>query len=189
MCCTRLTENTGRKNRHLCTISQLCRAVSSQPRHVLRIGKKLLNSSIFSTCPYHMVNLWPTNSWDRLTSLRHPGKFQWVSRLGFIVALMSLNGGQPNFAPCFDISWAGILHIHFWGLLPRNGILPGAKFTLHPSLVFSYIGSVTRWHSSSKRQPNVAAWYKEWNYGTRWRRGVAVTSLGISVKLLYVGPG
>jgi len=30
----------------------------------------------------------------------------------------------------------------------------------------SYIGSVTARHSSSGRQPNFAAWYKEWNYGT-----------------------
>jgi len=29
------------------------------------------------------------------------------------------------------------------GLLPPNGILPGAKFTLRPSLAFAYIGSVT----------------------------------------------
>jgi len=40
------------------------------------------------------------------------------------------------------------------------------KFTLRPSLAFSYIGSVTARHSSSGRQPNFAAWYKEWNYGT-----------------------
>ena len=41
----------------------------------------------------------------------------------------------------------------FWGLLPR-GILPGAKFTLRPSLPFSYIGRVTARHSSSGRQPD-----------------------------------
>jgi len=35
--------------------------------------------------------------------------------------------------------------------------LPGAKFTLRPSLVFSYIGIVTTRHSSSGRQPNFAA--------------------------------
>jgi len=29
----------------------------------------------------------------------------------------------------------------FWGLLPPNVILPAAKFTLRPSLAFSYIGS------------------------------------------------
>jgi len=38
MCCTRLAENTGRKkvvkNRHLGTIAQLYRAMSSQLRHV-----------------------------------------------------------------------------------------------------------------------------------------------------------
>jgi len=33
--------------------------------------------------------------------------------------------------------------------------------TLRPSLAFSYIGSVTARHSSSGRQPNFAAWYKE----------------------------
>ena len=34
-----------------------------------------------------------------------------------------------------------------WGVLPPNRILPGAKFTLRPSLAFSYIGSVTARHS------------------------------------------
>ena len=37
-------------------------------------------------------------------------------------------------------------------------------FTL--SLAFFYIGSVTARHSSSGREPNFAAWYKEWNYRT-----------------------
>ena len=32
----------------------------------------------------------------------------------------------------FGRLWAGTLHIHFRGFLPRCGILPGAKFTLHP---------------------------------------------------------
>jgi len=43
------------------------------------------------------------------------------------------------------------------GLLSRNGILPGAKFTLRPSIALSYICSVTTRHSSSERQPNFAA--------------------------------
>jgi len=39
----------------------------------------------------------------------------------------------------FAVSWAGTLFIHFRRLLPRNGILPGAKFSLrHPSLALSY---------------------------------------------------
>jgi len=47
------------------------------------------------------------------------------------------------------VSWAATLYIYFWGLLPSGLILPPAKFTLCPSLAFSYIGSVTAWHSSS----------------------------------------
>jgi len=69
----------------------------------------------------------------------------------------NFNGSQPNFARCQSVSWAGTLHIHFRGLLPHNGILPGAKFTLRPSLALSYIGSVTARHSSSGRQTNIVA--------------------------------
>ena len=56
-CCTRLAGNKGRKKspkiRHLRTIAQPWRAISSQ----LTIGKKLLNSNISSTCPHNMANL------------------------------------------------------------------------------------------------------------------------------------
>ena len=34
------------------------------------------------------------------------------------------------------------------------------------SLAFSYIGSVTARRSSSGREPNFVAWYREWNDGT-----------------------
>jgi len=58
--CTRLAENTGRKkvakNRHLGTIAQICRAISSQLRHVSAIGKKLLSINMSSTCAYNMAN-------------------------------------------------------------------------------------------------------------------------------------
>jgi len=50
MRCVRLAENTGRKNdaktRHLGTIAQLCRAISSQLRHYRQSKKNLLNSNI-----------------------------------------------------------------------------------------------------------------------------------------------
>jgi len=64
MCCTRLTGNTGckndaKKNRHLRTIAQLCRAISSQLRHASTIGKNLLSSNISITCPYNTVNVGP----------------------------------------------------------------------------------------------------------------------------------
>ena len=72
-------------------------------------------------------------------SLGHPSKLQRVSRLGFVTAPTSLNGGQPNFAQYLAVSWAGTLYIHFPGLLTLNGILPAAKFTLRPTFVCSPI--------------------------------------------------
>jgi len=58
-----LTENTRRKNdpknRHLGTIPQLCRAISSQLEHVSTIGKNVLSSNTSSKCAHNMVNFGP----------------------------------------------------------------------------------------------------------------------------------
>ena len=104
-------------------------------------------------------------------SLRHRSKFQRVSCLGFVTAATSLTGGQPNFARCLAVSWIGTVYIHIW-----TAVAPGRNFarckislkifTLRPSLAFFYIGSVTAPHLSSRRQPNFATWYREWNYKT-----------------------
>jgi len=63
MCCTWLAENTGRKNDakncHLGIIPQLCRAISSQLRHVSTIRKNLLSSNISSTRAHNVVNVGP----------------------------------------------------------------------------------------------------------------------------------
>ena len=62
MCCARLAGNAGPKkspkSRHLGTIAQICRAISSQLRHVSTIGKKLLSSNISPIC-HNMVNFGP----------------------------------------------------------------------------------------------------------------------------------
>ena len=106
--------------------------------------KNLLNGNTSSTI--HMSSqyseLQPTNGWDQFISLGHPSKFQQVSPLGVITAQTLVTGGQPNFAWCLAISCAGTLYIHFHGLMPPDRMLPGAKFTLRPSLSFSYIGSI-----------------------------------------------
>jgi len=48
------------KNRYLGTIPQVCRAISSQLRHVSTIGKKnFLSSSISSTYAHNIVNFGP----------------------------------------------------------------------------------------------------------------------------------
>ena len=83
-CCTRLPGNAGRKkdakSRHLGTIAQLCRAISSQLRHVSTIGKNLVSG------------------WDRSGSLGHPRHFQRLSLLGSVTARQSSSERQPNFA-------------------------------------------------------------------------------------------
>jgi len=99
--------------------------------------------------------------------LEHPSKFQRVLRLAFVTAATSLNGSQANLERCLAVSWTGTLYINFRGLLPFNEILPRAKFTLPPSIAFSYIGALLQGTpAAGVRQPNFAAWYKEWNYGT-----------------------
>jgi len=118
---------------------------------------QMLNNNISSICLHNMLNIGPLTAEICWRVWGTPSKFQRVSRIGLVTAPTSLNGRQPNFARCLAVSCAGILYIHFWGPLPPNGILPGAKFTLRPNLAFSYIGSVTARHSSTVRQPNFVA--------------------------------
>ena len=97
----------------------------------------------------------------------YSSKFQRVSRLGFVAAAMSLTGGQPNLARRLSVSWAGTLFIHFRELLPPDGILPGAKFTLYPK---SYVLLYWQRYCTALEQPASAkicgVLYKEWNCGT-----------------------
>jgi len=132
-------------------------------RHVATIGKRLLNNNISSTCPHNMVNFGPLTAETGWRVWGIPENFNGVRVLA---SLMQRRRSTEAHQILQDI-WpsAGLVYyIHFWGLLPPNGILPGANFTLHPSLAFSCFGSVTARHWSSGRQPNFAAWYKELNY-------------------------
>jgi len=83
-----------------------------------------------------------------LASLGHPSKFQPVSCVGFVSAPTSFNGGQQTFAGCLAISWAGTLYITFLGALAPNRILPGANFTLCPSLAFCYCTALEQCRSA-----------------------------------------
>ena len=76
MCCMRLAGNAGPKKSpkicHLRAVTQLCRAISSQLRHISTIGKKLVIP------PPHVPTIWwtwPTTGWDLLASLDTPGNF------------------------------------------------------------------------------------------------------------------
>ena len=105
MCCTRLSGNTGRKNdaknRHLGTIAQLRRAISSQLATKARIDnrkKKLVKQQYLLHISLQYGELRPSSGWDPFISLGHPSYFQRVSRLGSVTARHSSSGRQPNFA-------------------------------------------------------------------------------------------
>ena len=91
-----------------------------------------------------MVNFGPLTAEIGWRVSGTPTNFNGGSRLGFVTAATSLNGSQPNFARCLGVCWAGIVHLQ--GLLPPNGILSGAKFTLRPMLALSCFGSITARH-------------------------------------------
>jgi len=98
-------------------MAQLCRAISSQVRHVSTIRKKLVKQQYLLHMSSEYGGLRPTNGLHRFGSLGHPIKFQRVWRLGFVTAATSLTGGQPNFARCLAVSWAATLYI-FGGSCP-----------------------------------------------------------------------
>ena len=64
-CCTRLTKSTGRKKsskiRHLGTVAQLCRAISSQLRQVSTIRKKLVRQQYLPHMSSQYGELRPTS--------------------------------------------------------------------------------------------------------------------------------
>jgi len=136
----------------------------------------MLNSNISSTCVHNMVNFSPLAAKTGLGVWGNPANFN-----GFYVlpSLLQRRRSLETNQTLHDVrpSPALVHYIHFPGLLTHDGILPSAKFTLHPSLAFSYNGSITAWHSSSGHQPNFAAWYKEWNYGT-FAEGATYIRLG-----------
>ena len=135
MYCVWLAENTGRKNVanncYLGTIAELCRAISSQLKYVLTIGRKnLLSSNISSTCPHNMVNFGllaaeivslvcgtPANfnGFRVLTALLHGTLVVGVSRQPHFA---TLNRGCHLYLTGWPSRWA-LAHISSWGLFLR----------------------------------------------------------------------
>jgi len=101
-CCTRLAENTGRKNvaknRRLGTNAQICQSISSQLSHVSTTGKKLVKQQYLLRMSSQYGELRPTCGSDRFVSLGHYSKLQRLSCLGSVTARRSSSGRQPNFA-------------------------------------------------------------------------------------------
>ena len=137
------------KNRHLrSTIAQICRAISSQLRHVSTIGKNLLSSNISPTCPYNMVNfspiaaeifslVWGTpanfNGFRVLAALLHGTLLVGISQIA------ALNRGRHLYTAGRPSRWA-LAHISSFtvlsGQLRINLFRPLSSF---PQLIASWI--------------------------------------------------
>jgi len=124
--------------------------------------KNSLNTNISSRCPHSMANFGPLAA-EMLGVWATPASFN-RSFASWLSYCSDIAHWRPTKLCTTFWPFPGL--VQFWGLLPPYGILPRAKFTLHLSFAFLYTGSVTARHSSSGPQPNFAAWYKEWNYGT-----------------------
>jgi len=81
------------KMRHLGTMVQLCRTISSQRRHLSTIGQKLLNSNNSCTCPDNTVNIGRLEICWRVW-----GTFKGFRVLAALLHGHSSSGRQPNFA-------------------------------------------------------------------------------------------
>jgi len=87
----RLAENTGRKrspkNRHLGTITQLCRAISSQLRYVSTIGKKhvKVKQQYLLQMPDNMLNFGPLAAEIGLPVLNTPANFNGIRILAALL--------------------------------------------------------------------------------------------------------
>jgi len=163
MCCTRLSGNTGRKNSHQRPIAELCRAISSQLRHASTIGKNLLNSKTFFTCPHNIAYFGPLAAEIGSGVWGTPGNFNGFRVLASL--LVSFTGGQLKFARYLAASWAATLSYILGGCC-RLTEFRHVKNLLCVQVSRSPILAALLHGTPSAGQPNFAAWYKEWNYGT-----------------------
>jgi len=126
------------KNRHLCTIAQLCRAISSQIRHYRQSKKNFLSSNISPYMSLQYGELRPTSGWGRFVSLGTPANFNGFC---FLAALLhsqtaALNRGCHLYSAGRPSRWA-LAHISsfFWFLrslhLSSSYVVLNVPYTLY----------------------------------------------------------
>ena len=129
--------------------------------------KNLLSNNISSTYPHNMANFSPLAAEIGSGVWSTPANFNGFCVASWLCYCSDVAHRRPTkLCKMFGHLLGWYIIYSFLGALAPDGILPGAKFTLHPNLVFAYISSVTAHHCSSGHQPNFAASYMEWNYRT-----------------------
>jgi len=155
-----------KKNHHLRTIAQLCRAVSLQLRHVSTIRKNFLKSSMSSTCPHNVANFGPLTAEIGSRVSGSPANFSGFRILPSLLQQCHSPEANQTFHDVWPYPGWYIIYTFSGGSCTLTEFCQVQNSPLHPCLAFFYIGSVTARHCRSGRKPNFAAWHKEWNYGT-----------------------
>jgi len=121
MCCMRLTGNAGPKNspknRHLGTIPWLCRAISSQLRHISTIGKKLVKQQYLLHVYSQYDELRPTSGWDRFISWGTPANFNGFCALAALLhgtLVLGISQTLRRWAEGATYVWQGGHHVGHW---------------------------------------------------------------------------
>jgi len=130
-----------------------------RPKAYIDSRKKLVKQWYLLHMSSQCGELRPTNGWDLLASLGHFSKFQRVSRLGFVTAPTSLNGGHPHFAWCLAVSWAGTLYILFGGFCPVTEFCQ-VQNSLYVQVLHSPILALLLHGTRAVGVSQTAAWYK-----------------------------
>jgi len=151
-----------------------------------RQSEKPVNNTSW-TCPHNVANLGPLKAEIGSGVWGTPANFNKFRVLPSLLKQCRSPEANQTLCTVFDrvIGWSTVCI--FSGTLAADGILPRAKFTLRPTLAFSYIGSVTARHSSSGRQPTFATWYKKWNGSTELSQR-APPIFGWAAIMLGIGP-
>jgi len=128
---------------------QICRAISSQLRHISTIGKKLVKQRYVLHMSPQYGELRPTSGWDRLTSLGYPCKCQLVSRLGSITAwhlVVGVSQTSRRWIEGTTYIRQGDHHVGHWPTFLVNIVLVSTWWNF--SQKWWYCGNCTRWWTS-----------------------------------------
>jgi len=110
------------KNRHLHTITQLCRVISSQLRQVSTIGKKIVKQQYLLHTSLQYGELQPTSGWDQFGSLG-----TWANFNGFcILASLQRRCRSPEANQTLYDLWPSPGRLHYIYIF--GGFVPWRNF-------------------------------------------------------------
>jgi len=145
----------------------------------------VLNSNISPTCPHHIVNFGQLAAEIGSLVWGTPANF---NRFRILASLLQRRRSTEANQTLHNV-WLSprLVQYTFSAALTRDGILPGTKFTLRPSLALSYIGSVTARYSSCGHQPNFAVLSRERHlYSAGWPSRWALAHILVVILSLFL---